>query len=198
MMVDALNAVAEPRRLISERLSRLNGAAPPAAYRRVRPSRRRWQEMAAMTDRTDSLEALEPFVGEWRMVVSFKDMPTADVGARTSFNWLPGKQFLIQRWEVPVPEAPDGIAIIGADPERAGNFLQHYFDSRGVARIYQVSFADGVWKLWRDEPDFSPLDFRQRYTGTFSDDGTTIAGAWEISHDGKTWEHDFDLTYYKA
>ena len=44
-------------------------------------------------------------------------------------------------------------------------------------------------------PDFSPLDFAQRYTGTFSDDGTTIAGRWEIAHDGSTWEHDFDLTY---
>jgi hypothetical protein len=25
----------------------------------------------------------------------------------------------------------------------------------------------------------------------------TIAGAWEICHDGKTWERDFDLTYTK-
>ena len=48
-----------------------------------------------------------------------------------------------------------------------------------------MSFEDGVWKLWRDEPDFSPLDFAQRYTGISSDDG-------------KTWEHDFDLTYIKA
>jgi hypothetical protein len=95
----------------------------------------------------------------------------------------------------PVPEAPDGIAIIGADPESEGNYLQHYFDSRGVARLYKMSFEDRVWKLWRDEPDFSPLDFSQRFTGTFSDDGKRIAGRWEISHDGRTWEHDFDLTY---
>ena len=50
----------------------------------------------------------------------------------------------------------------------------------------------------RVKPDFSPLDFSQRYTGTFSDDGKTIAGAWEICHDGTTWEHDFDLSYIKA
>jgi hypothetical protein len=30
---------------------------------------------------------------------------------------------------------------------------QHYYDSRGVARIYQMSLNDGGWKLWRD-PDF--------------------------------------------
>ena len=61
-----------------------------------------------------------------------------------------------------------------------------------------MSFEDRVWKLWRDEPNFSPLDFSQRFTGIFSEDGKTIAGAWETSYDGKTWEHDFDLTYTKA
>jgi len=37
----------------------------------------------------------------------------------------------------------------------------------------------------------------QRFAGTFSDDGKTIAGQWEICHDGRTWERDFDLTYSK-
>jgi hypothetical protein len=154
--------------------------------------------MAAQTRSGDSLEALKPLVGAWRLVATFKDKPPADIGARATFEWLPGEQFLIQRWEVPMPEAPDGIAIIGSDPAREGNYLQHYFDTRGVARVYKMSFANGVWKLWRDEADFSPLDFSQRYTGTFSEDGKTIAGAWEICHDGTTWEHDFDLSYIRA
>jgi hypothetical protein len=144
------------------------------------------------------LQALKPLLGEWSIVATFKGMPPADVGARGTFEWLPGEQFLVQRWEVPVPEAPDGIAIIGPDPKREGNYLQHYFDSRGVARVYKMSFANGIWQLWRDEPDFSVLEFAQRYTGTFSSDGRTITGAWEICHDGKTWEHDFYLTYSKA
>jgi hypothetical protein len=149
----------------------------------------------AVTNREE--EILAPFVGEWSLRASFPDVPPTDVGARATFEWLPGKRFLIQRWEVPMPEAPDGIAIIGADPESEGNFLQHYFDSRGVARVYKMSVADGVWKLWRDEPDFSPLDFAQRYTGTISEDGQSITGAWEINNDGQTWENDFDLTYVK-
>jgi hypothetical protein len=153
--------------------------------------------MTAGTSRGDSLAALEPLVGEWNLEVTFQGMPPAG-GARVSFAWMPGERFLIQRWEIPVPEAPDGIAIIGADPESEGNYLQHYFDTRGVARVYKMSFGDGVWKLWRDEADFSPLDFAQRYTGAFSDDGTTIPGRWEINHDGTTWEHDFDLTYSRA
>jgi hypothetical protein len=150
--------------------------------------------MAASSD--DSLDALAPLVGEWSLAATFRGMPPAE-GARVSFEWLPGKRFLVERWEVPVPEAPDGIAIIGADPEHEGQYLQHYFDTRGVARVYKMSFEDGAWRLWRDEPDFSPLSFAQRFTGTLGDGGKTIAGAWEICHDGKTWEHDFDITYSK-
>jgi hypothetical protein len=142
---------------------------------------------------TSTLDALEPLAGEWTMVPKFEGMPPPETGAPVRFEWLPGNRFLIERWEVPVPEAPDGIAIIGADPEREGGYLQHYFDSRGVHRVYKMSFDGDVWRLWRDDPD----DFSQRFTGTLSPDGKTIEGAWEICHDGTTWEHDFDLVYTK-
>ena len=142
------------------------------------------------------MERLEALIGEWSIEVSLPGAPPGDIGARVSFEWMPGKQFVVQRWQMPVPEAPDGLAILGFNEPR-DTFLQHYFDSRGVARVYEMSFGDGEWKLWRDSEDFSPLDFSQRYTGRFTDDGQTIEGAWEIAHDGTTWEHDFDLTYRK-
>ncbi len=144
-----------------------------------------------------AIDRLAVFVGEWGMAAEFKDLPPADIGARVVFEWMPGRRFLIQRWQVPVPEAPDGIGIIGADPESEGNFLQHYFDSRRVARVYKMSMSDRGWKLWRDSPDFPSLAFAQRYTGTFCGDGRVIAGSWEIRHDGASWEHEFDLTYTK-
>ena len=61
-----------------------------------------------------------------------------------------------------------------------------------------MKFSDGVWTLLRDSPDFSPLDFSQRFEGTFSDDGNTIKGRWESASDGSNWEHDFDLKYTKV
>ena len=140
-----------------------------------------------------SLDALEPLVGEWTI-----EVPFASGHGTLSFQWLKGEQFLIQQWTVPVPEAPDGIAIIGADPDSDGDFLQHYFDSRGVARVYKMSLSEVGWKLWRDAPDFTPLTFAQRYSGTFADDGRTISGSWEMCHDGETWEHDFDLKHTKV
>jgi hypothetical protein len=107
---------------------------------------------------------------------------------------MPGERFLIQRWEVDHPDAPDGLAVIGAADD---GYVQHYFDSRGVARLYEMTLEGNVWTLSRTEPDFAPLDFSQRYVGNFSDDGRTIEGAWEINHDGTTWEKDFDLNYRK-
>ena len=53
-----------------------------------------------------------------------------DLGARATFEWMDDKAFVIERWTVPVPEAPDGDAVIGWDAGR-GTFLQHYFDTRG-------------------------------------------------------------------
>jgi hypothetical protein len=156
-----------------------------------------------MTHQTDDpIKRLEAFIGAWSMDAVFPNAPRADRGgqdngARTVFEWLAGEQFMIQRWQVPHPAAPDGIAVIGFDRDRE-TYLQHYFDSRGVARLYEMSFADGVWKLSRTAADFSPLAFSQRYTGIFGDDGKTIRGSWEASRDGTSWEHDFELVYSKV
>jgi hypothetical protein len=106
---------------------------------------------------------------------------------------MKGGQLLVQRTEVPA-QAPDSIAIIAVNADKDA-YTQHYFDSRGVARLYAMALKDGAWTLMRDAPDFSPLAFAQRFTGTFADDNKTIRGVWEKSTDGVNWEKDFDLTY---
>jgi hypothetical protein len=142
----------------------------------------------------NQVERLAAFVGVWSIAAVFPGTGPSDVRGRTEFTWMSGERFLVQRVDVPHPDAPDSISLIGYDPGR-GTYLQHYFDSRGVARVYAMSFAGGVWTLHRTEPDFSPLDFAQRFTGTFDADGRTIRGRWETSADGATWEFDFDLIY---
>jgi hypothetical protein len=155
------------------------------------------ERRAAMSQQSSRTDPLEVFVGEWSMEASFDAGAPDDGDARADFEWLSGGSFLVQRWSVPMPEAPDGIAIIGLDPSTKDRYLQHYFDSRGVARVYRMTLDDHVWTLQRDEPDFSPLEFQQRYVGDISGDGRTITGRWEICHDGATWHRDFDLSYYK-
>jgi len=83
------------------------------------------------------LERLDAFVGEWSVEVPF----APGVNGRAVFEWVLGGQFLMERSEVPdVPEAPDGISIIGVDRDGAA-YTQHYFDSRGVVRLYAMTSA---------------------------------------------------------
>jgi hypothetical protein len=162
-------------------------------------------EVIVVTEhRSEALARLDVFVGEWVIEARFPgDQPTPANAkkegpqARSWFEWALDGQFLVQRTEVPIPEAPDSLTVVSVDPE-TGACTQHYYDSRGVARLYAMSLADGVWTLARESPDFTPLDFRQRFTGTFSDDGNTISGAWEKGLGGAGWEHDFALTYRRA
>ncbi len=138
---------------------------------------------------TDGLDAL---VGEWSIGVPVApDQPVME-GGHVTFEWLSEGSFLVQRWEIEFEQAPDGIAVIGPD-ESGERLCQYYFDTRGIARVYEMSLSDGVWKLRRDWPGFS-----QRFTGTFAADGNSVEGAWEKSTDGSTWEHDFDITYTKV
>lgn len=143
-------------------------------------------------------ERLEPLIGEWSMAMVMPGDETPDelpdTGARVTFEWLGEKAFVVQRWTVPIPEAPGGIAVIGWDDDR-GTFLQHYFDERGVARVYEMTFEGGVWRLQRAKEDYSPFEFSQRFTGHLSNNGKRIDGTWEIAKDHKTWEKDFDLIY---
>lgn len=147
--------------------------------------------------RPSEVTALGALAGEWELEASFDagsfgpgSAPVTGRG-RTTFEWVDGEFFLLQRFSVEDPAAPSGIAVIGAGPA-PGTLTQHYYDSRGVERVYQMSLDGGVWKLWREAPGFS-----QRFTGTLASGGRTIEGAWEASPDGSQWRHDFRLTYRK-
>ena len=96
--------------------------------------------MAAET--TERNENLAPLIGEWsmKMIMPGEEEPP-DIGARVTFEWMGDKAFVLERWTIPIPEAPDGLALIGWDEGR-GTFLQHYFDERGVARVYEMSLEN--------------------------------------------------------
>ena len=141
-----------------------------------------------MSGRAPALGLLDVLVGEWTELVSAHGDPTGTV----TFEWALGEHYLVQRTMLP-PPFPESFAVIEYD-ESAGEFRQHYFDSRGVTRVYRMSLTGSDWTLLRTEPDFSDLGFAQRFVGTIADDGRSVDGRWEQSHDGgQTWEHDFGL-----
>jgi hypothetical protein len=144
------------------------------------------------------LGPLDTLLGAWSIEALFPDIPTGH--GRATFEWAPGGVFLIQRVVllvdrslVPQDAAPDSIGVIG--PADGDAFLQHYFDARGVARVYQMTLDAQTWTLTRTTADFTPLDFSQRYTGTISEDGQMIAGYWESASNDGDWHRDFDLIY---
>jgi hypothetical protein len=131
-----------------------------------------------------ALGGLSALVGEWE--VESPLFPGAQ--GRAVFEWLEGGAYLMQHATAPDP-APNSTWIIGAD-DSAEDCSALYHDSRGVSRVYRTSFVDGIWTVSRDAPGFW-----QRFRGRLSEDATRIEGAWELSADGTSWEHDFDLTY---
>src|SRR3954470_18826666 len=137
--------------------------------------------------------ALEPLVGAWTLEASL----APGVHGRATFEWALDRTFLVVRTEIPVEGAPGSLSVIALDEDGEG-FTMHYFDSRGIVRLYRMTIGDGAWTLLRTEADFSPLPFQQRYVGAFSDDGRRIDGRWERSSDGSAWELDFELNYVRA
>jgi hypothetical protein len=137
-------------------------------------------------------ERLEAFVGEWTMEAGPPGGAPWPAVAHVTFAWMEGAPLLVQRWSIDMPEAPDGVAVIGCDGAN-DSYYQLYTDQRDVQRIYAMSLRDGVWKLWREGAPFS-----QRFTGRFSEDGTRIVGVYELAEDGETWRTDFQATYTKV
>lgn len=138
-----------------------------------------------------TIDDLARFVGEWELTV---DLPGAEgVRGHVIFDMM--GEVLVQRTTVPVAEAPDSCCIVVI---RDGGLTQHYFDSRGVARVYDMTIDGRKWTLERTKPDFTPLDFHQRYVSAFNSDGTEITGEWQSSKDGTEWHRDFGLTYRRV
>ena len=150
------------------------------------------------------LTPLSQLVGAWTIEATHPAFPSTVVGGEAHFEWLEGERFLIHRARTDHPDFPDSISIIGfterdrvessptSDPT-TGNpppLRMHYFDSRGVFRIYEVGIDDASWRIWRDAPGFS-----QRFTGLLADRGETIVGRWQLRRDDLQWDNDLEITY---
>ena len=143
-------------------------------------------------------DALEPLIGSWTVEAEFPTPGPLVIRGRSTFDWLLARRYVLQQMEMDHPDAPDSHSILAPDPGRPGGWLQHYFDARGVTRLYEMSFDGRTWSLTRREPDFSPLDFAQRFTADLADGGDTLTGAWYTASGGDDWQLDFRVTYRRA
>lgn len=94
--------------------------------------------------------------------------------------------FLMLHWTFEHPEFPDAVALLDES-------TFHYFDVRGVTRVFDLEVGDSGWSMIRRD-----TDFWQRSAATFTS-SDLMEGTGENSHDeGVTWQHDFSITYRRA
>jgi hypothetical protein len=138
--------------------------------------------------------------GRWTTEATHPGLPGTVIRGASEVEWLPGERFLIYRTSYDHPDIPDGISIIGD----TDGLHMHYFDTRGVHRIYDVKVTDEGWEMAMDQDSpagsFASPDerFSQRMLFTFDDEDRTIRGKGKLSHDNVIWEDDLQITYRRA
>ena len=141
---------------------------------------------------TDAREKLEPFatlIGEWTIEMTHPMLEDAVVRGRATYEWLEGGRFLIQRSVNEHPAFPDSLSVIGV-MEGEDDLSMQYFDSRGVHRVYAIGFDGRELTIARDAPGFD-----QRCSARLSDDGSTLAGVWQLNQDDQGFRDDLAFTY---
>ena len=140
----------------------------------------------ATDERHPGLAPFEALIGTWDTEARHPLIDGVVPGA-TTYEWLEGGRFLVQRSHSDHELFPDGICVIGP-PEDGDGLVMEYFDSRGVRRTYDIALEDGVLRIWRDMPGFD-----QRFVATLADD--TFEGQFQLARTPGEWEDDLEVTY---
>ena len=132
------------------------------------------------------------FIGSWQIAGAHPLLPGEPIVGTGAFEWLDGHRFVVWRTHYEHPRIPDALTVIGVVDDQLS---LHYFDHRGVHRVYAASLDGDTWRYWRHA---QPPDLSQRFTGTFGAGDETLALRGELSPDGATWEDDIQLEYRRT
>jgi hypothetical protein len=142
-----------------------------------------------MTRPDPALESFAALIGTWATDTTHP-MFDGVVPGSVTLEWLEGGRFIVQRSQNDHEAFPDAICVIGA-PEDGDGLVMEYFDSRGVRRTYGIALADGVLRMWRDDPEFA-----QRYSAVIGHDG--FEGQWQLARTPGDWQDDVRVIYRRA
>ena len=135
------------------------------------------------------MDEFEVLIGTWTTEAKHRLVDEV-VSGETTFEWLEGRKFLLQRSHADDERFPDGLWVIGS-PESGEGLVAEYFDSRGVRRTYEVSIEDGVWRVWRDAPGFD-----QRFEARIGAD--EFEGLFQLAEQPGEWMDDLKVSYRRA
>jgi len=142
------------------------------------------------------MRRLEPLVGEWDVTLThawFLDSMNTEIHGTATIEWY-ADAFLLLRSSFPGRSADQGgsawgMAFSRNDPR--DTFVALYNDDRGVSRVFDMSFADGVWTLLREDPDF-----HQRLAIRIGED--RLDWRADASEDaGQSWRKDLDYVFVR-
>jgi hypothetical protein len=139
-----------------------------------------------MTDRDPALEAFDVLIGTWDTEGKHRLLDEA-VHGTTTFEWLEGGHFLLQRSHVDDERFPEAMSIIGP-PADGDGLVAEWFDSRGVRWTLTTAVEDGVWRMQREEPGFD-----QRFSAKLGQD--TFEGVAELAETPGAWVVDMTITF---
>jgi hypothetical protein len=147
------------------------------------------------------MKGFEPLIGRWHGEGEIPIDPPMAISVEATVERM--GQFIVLRSIGRPAEVPDNISIIGGAPDGEPQPM-HYFDERGVKRLYVTAVDGSTWRIWTAPgEDWNGPDgpgFNQRFVGELSPDGRRIDGRWErgMGAAGDQWELDFPLTYVRA
>lgn len=149
-----------------------------------------------MTDAADSPEMrLAALVGRWRtegQTIQTREAPAVAIDAVDTYEWLPGGRCLLHTVDARVgDEKVEGAEIIGWDSALHA-YVTLYCGTDGPNRYEATLAEEDGRRVWRMR---SPRD---RFTGTFSDDGNSIDGHWEHLDDEDAWQPWMEVTLTKS
>jgi hypothetical protein len=123
---------------------------------------------------------MDRLLGSWAFTMDHAELSEAVTGRQRYEPVLDGA-FVMLHWSYDHPDFPDAIAMLTPT-------TYHYFDVRGVIRVFDFTIDGSGWSTTRLDDDFS-----QRTVGTFAG-ADTIDCVGERSGDrGRTWQHDFAM-----
>jgi hypothetical protein len=137
-----------------------------------------------------ALARLERALGTWNVTGSHPQLAGRTLPGKVTFERIEGGAFIRMHSKMDDPEIPEGVAIFGADGDD-DTCTMLYFDTRGVARLYDVAFHEDGFTWSRDSAKFS-----QRYRVRFA--GDKMEGEGTMKREGSEWEPDLCLSYVRA
>jgi hypothetical protein len=146
------------------------------------------------------VKQFDPLIGQWHGEGEVPIEPPMRVTVDASIERL--GEFIVLHSVGQPADVPDSISIIGGAPGDEPQPM-HYFDARGVKRLFMTAIEGSTWRIWRAAgEDWNGPDgpgFNQRFIGEISADGKTITGRWErgMGDAGDDWEIDFPLDYVR-